>query len=67
MIISTGLIMTGHSNLAETPRDRFLKAARQELAEFERREQKFREVDRKERAEKFQLPHYSFKSFMNDR
>ena len=47
--------MTEHTNLVITPRDRFLKAAQQELA-FEQKEREFRERDRRERAEKLQLP-----------
>jgi hypothetical protein len=59
--------MTGHTNLVITPRDRFLKAAEQELAAFEKRERKFRELDRNERAEKLQLPIYGYKRYLEDR
>jgi hypothetical protein len=48
--------MTEHTNLVVTPRDRFLKAAQQELIAFEQKEREFRERDRRERAEKLQLP-----------
>jgi hypothetical protein len=59
--------MTGHTNLVVTPRDRFLRAAEQELAVFEKREREFREQDRNERAEKLQLPAYGYKRFMDNR
>ena len=48
--------MTGHTNLAITPRDRFLQAAEKELIAFERREQEFLKRDREERAAELQLP-----------
>jgi hypothetical protein len=48
--------MTGHTRLAATPRDRFLKAAQKELIAFERREREFRKAEREERAAKLQLP-----------
>jgi hypothetical protein len=48
--------MTGHSELAITPRDRFLQAAKKELAAFEQKEREFRNRVRKERAEELQLP-----------
>ena len=48
--------MTGHSELANTPRDRFFKAAKKELAAFEKREREFRKRVRKERAEELRLP-----------
>jgi hypothetical protein len=48
--------MTGHSELAITPRDRFLQAAKKELAVFEQKEREFRKRVRKERAEELQLP-----------
>ena len=43
--------MTGHSELAITPRDRFLEAAKSELVAFETKEREFRKKIRKERAE----------------
>ncbi|XIA62668.1 hypothetical protein ACFIOY_24650 [Bradyrhizobium sp. TZ2] len=46
----------GHTQLAITPRDRFLEAAQKELAAFERKESEFRKKLRKERAEQLQLP-----------
>ena len=48
--------MTGHTQLAVTPRDRFLKAAQKELIAFERREREFLKRDREERAAKLQIP-----------
>jgi len=49
-------VMTGHAQLAQTPRDRFIAAAQKELADFERRELAFRENERKERAAELRLP-----------
>jgi hypothetical protein len=48
--------MTGHTQLAITPRDRFLQAAEKELIAFERREREFLKKDREERAAKLQIP-----------
>ena len=48
--------MTGHTQLAVTPRDRFLQAAEKELIAFERREREFLRKDREERAAKLQIP-----------
>jgi hypothetical protein len=48
--------MTGHTQLATTPRDRFLQAAEKELIAFELREREFLRMDREERAAKLQLP-----------
>ena len=48
--------MTGHTQLALTPRDRFLQVARRELAEFERREREFLRKERQERAAELQIP-----------
>ena len=48
--------MTGHTQLAVTPRDRFLEAAQKELIAFERREREFLKKDREERAAKLQFP-----------
>jgi hypothetical protein len=48
--------MTEHTQLAITPRDRFLQAAEKELIAFERREQEFQKRDREERAVKLQIP-----------
>lgn len=47
--------MTGHAQLAITPRDRFLEAAQKELIEFERREREFCKKERQERAAELQL------------
>jgi hypothetical protein len=49
-------IMTGHTQLAVTPRDRFLEAAQQELVAFEQREREFSKKERQERAAQLQLP-----------
>jgi hypothetical protein len=48
--------MTEHTQLAITPRDRFLQAAEKELIAFERREREFLKRDRQERAAKLQIP-----------
>jgi len=44
------------TQLAITPRDRFLQAAEKEMLDFERREIEFRKKERKERAAELQLP-----------
>ncbi|MBR1147951.1 hypothetical protein [Bradyrhizobium sp. AUGA SZCCT0431] len=49
-------MMTRHTQLAVTPRDRFLEAAREELAAFEEREREFSKKEKKERAAELQLP-----------
>ena len=48
--------MTGHAQLAVTPRDRFLEAAQKELMEFERREREFSKKERQDRAAELQIP-----------
>jgi hypothetical protein len=48
--------MTGHTQLAITPRDRFLEAAQKELAAFEQREREFSRKERQERAAELQIP-----------
>jgi len=48
--------MTEHTQLAITPRDRFLEAAQKEMIAFERREREFLKRDREERAARLQLP-----------
>ncbi|WFU19422.1 hypothetical protein [Bradyrhizobium sp. CB3481] len=48
--------MTGHSELAITPRNRFLEAAKKELAAFEKKERELRKAIRKERVERLRLP-----------
>ena len=48
--------MTEHTQLAVTPRDRFLEAARKELIAFERREREFSRKERQERAAQLQIP-----------
>jgi hypothetical protein len=49
-------IMTGHTQLAVTPRDRFLEAAQRELIAFEQREREFSRKERQERAAQLQIP-----------
>jgi hypothetical protein len=46
--------MTGQ--LVETPRDRFMDAAKNEMLAFERREREFRKQDKRERAEELRMP-----------
>ena len=48
--------MTGSTQLAITPRDRFLEAVKKELATFERKEREFRKMLRNERAAQLRLP-----------
>jgi hypothetical protein len=48
--------MTGHTQLAITPRDRLLEAAQKELAAFERRERAFSKKEKQERAAELQIP-----------
>ena len=50
--VMTGLIPT----VAETRRDDFLEAAQKELIVFERRENEFQKMLRRERAEQLRLP-----------
>jgi hypothetical protein len=40
----------------QSPRDRLLEAAKEELTNFERRENEFRKKDRQERAAELRLP-----------
>jgi hypothetical protein len=56
--------MTEHTQLAITPRDRFLEAAQKELIAFERREREFTKRQKKERAAELQLP-VAFKNELN--
>ena len=48
--------MTETTQLQPTSRERFLEAARKELAAFEKRESEFRKLLRKERAEELRIP-----------
>jgi hypothetical protein len=48
--------MTAHTQLAITPRDRFLKEAEKKMIDFERREIEFRKKERDERAAELRLP-----------
>jgi hypothetical protein len=61
---SEGCVMTGHTQLAVTPRDRFLEAALKELIAFERREREFTKRQKKEQAAELQLP-VNFKNELN--
>lgn len=47
--------MTEHTQLAVTPRDRFLEAAKKEMIAFERREREFCKKDLEERAFHLQI------------
>jgi hypothetical protein len=47
--------MSGRSQLAVTPRDRFLQDAQKELAAFERREREFSKKEKKERANELRI------------
>lgn len=51
--VEMGGLMTMHTQLALTPRDRFLGAAQKELAAFEEREREFSKKEKKERAAEF--------------
>ena len=48
--------MTGPTQLAVTPRDRFQEAAQKEFDAFERKESEFRRKLREERAAQLRLP-----------
>jgi hypothetical protein len=48
--------MTERTQPVMTPRDRLLEAAKEELTNFERRENEFRKKDRQERAAELRLP-----------
>ena len=54
--IERGALMTGHTQLAITPRDRFLEAAQKELVAFEQREREVSRKERQERAAQLQIP-----------
>lgn len=45
-----------HTQIAVTSRDRFMQAAQNEMAKFERQEIEFRKQDRQERAAELQIP-----------
>jgi hypothetical protein len=47
--------MTGRSQLAVTPRDRFLQEAQKELAAFEQRERELSKKEKKERANELRI------------
>ena len=47
--------MAGHTQLAVTPRDRFLRAAQKELVAFEQREREFIKKEHEERATQLRL------------
>jgi hypothetical protein len=48
--------MMEHTQIAVTPRDHFLQAAKKEMMKFERQEIEFRKRDRDERAAELQIP-----------
>ena len=45
-----------HTHICATSRERFMRAAEEEMAKFERWEMEFRKKDREERAAELQLP-----------
>jgi hypothetical protein len=52
------MVIAGHTEIAITPRDRFLQAAEKEMAKFERQEREFRKKERADRAAALHLPVY---------
>jgi hypothetical protein len=48
--------MVEPKRIAKTPRERFMRAAEDELAKFVRKEIAFQQADRNERAMKLRLP-----------
>jgi hypothetical protein len=48
--------MTGQPQLARSPKDRFLDAAKQELIAFEKKEREFRRKEKRERAAELKIP-----------
>ena len=48
--------MKGHTQLAVTPRNRFLEAAQNEMIAFEGREREFRRKEKQEWAAELQIP-----------
>jgi exonuclease III len=53
------MVIAGHTEIAITPRDRFLQAAEKEMAKFERQEREFRKKERADRAAELHLPVYA--------
>jgi hypothetical protein len=49
------MVIAGHTEIAITPRDRFLQAAEKEMAKFERQEREFRKKERADRAAELHL------------
>lgn len=49
-------MMIEHTQLNESPRDRLLRFAREEMIRFERREQQLRRADKIDQARKLGLP-----------
>jgi hypothetical protein len=49
-------MMAGHTLIGATARDRFMQAAQNEMAKFERQEIEFRKKDRAERAAELRIP-----------
>jgi hypothetical protein len=48
--------MMEYTQIAMSPRDRFMRAVEKEMVRFERQEIEFRKKDRKERAAELQIP-----------
>jgi hypothetical protein len=48
--------MTDRTQIAMTPRERFMQLAQEQMLEFERREAEFRKKERKERAVELHMP-----------
>jgi hypothetical protein len=50
------MVIAAHTEIATTPRGRFLQAAEREMAKFERQEREFRKKERADRAAELHLP-----------
>lgn len=50
------MVIAGHTEIATTPRDRFLQAAEREMAKFERQERELSQKERVDRAAELHLP-----------
>jgi hypothetical protein len=48
--------MMEYTQIAVSPRDRFMRSVEKEMVKFERQEIEFRQRDRKERAAELQIP-----------
>jgi hypothetical protein len=56
IVTMTRHTMMEHTHMSAASRDRFIRAAENEMAKFERREMEFRKKDREERAAELQIP-----------